>query len=429
VRILFVKDALAWPRAAGHDVHGFSMMQALGRLGHEVALLTRAHAQPEALDGLSLAFHVTLDSAVGPTSRARPDVPSDGRSALQGPGPARLAGPTLSPLQERFLSYWGIDRAGIEAVGRTAAHWVADAVVAVGLDGLPYLTGVTGARRVWYAADEAAWHHLSQLRLGSPETWGHARQALINGLYERAFAGHVDRTWVVSAGDRRAMRWLAGMRNVDVIANGVDSDHYEPREEVPFPSSAVFWGRLDFGPNVQALAWFCRKVWPVLRSRAPRARFTVYGRQPNAVVRELASRHGFSLVPDLPDLRPEIARHQVVVLPFVSGGGIKNKLLEAASLGQAIVCTPHACGGLHAGEPLPLVCARSPRQWADAVGGLWADAGRRRQLGAQARLWVRTHHTWEAAARTALAGLDRSSLKETVAPALIQEGSVSASCS
>ena len=41
------------------------------------------------------------------------------------------------------------------------------------------------------------------------------------------------------------------------------------------------------------------------------------------------------LHPDLPDIRSEVARRQVVVLPFVSGGGIKNKFLEAAAMGKA----------------------------------------------------------------------------------------------
>ena len=40
MRLLFVKDALAWPRSSGHDVHSYHMMLALTRLGHEVGLLT-----------------------------------------------------------------------------------------------------------------------------------------------------------------------------------------------------------------------------------------------------------------------------------------------------------------------------------------------------------------------------------------------------
>jgi polysaccharide biosynthesis protein PslH len=109
------------------------------------------------------------------------------------------------------------------------------------------------------------------------------------------------------------------------------------------------------------------------------------------------------VVPDLPDLRSGIAAHQVVVLPFVSGGGIKNKLLEAASMGKAVVCSPRACGGLRGEEPLPFLRAQGPAEWLEGIRGLWDRPERRRQLGADARQWVQAHHTWETAARQAVA--------------------------
>ena len=105
---------------------------------------------------------------------------------------------------------------------------------------------------------------------------------------------------------------------------------------------------------------------------------------------------------------PELGRHQVVVLPFVSGGGIKNKLLEAASMGKAIVCTPRACGGLRADGFSPLVAARTAGDWIRAVTRLWSDAGERRRLGEEARRWVSERHTWRSAARAAFDGLKAS---------------------
>jgi hypothetical protein len=195
------------------------------------------------------------------------------------------------------------------------------------------------------------------------------------------------------------------VRGLDVLPNGVDGEHFTPLEKPQSEQSCVFWGRLDFGPNIQALEWFCRRVWPRVRSAAPTATFTVYGFQPTAVVRTLAGSDGITLVPDLPDLRGEVARHQVVVLPFVSGGGIKNKLLEAAGMGKAILCTPRACGGLQPAGRLPLVLARSRAGWVRGLLNLWSDAGGRQRLGEQARRWVLQCHTWEGAARTAVAGL------------------------
>jgi glycosyltransferase involved in cell wall biosynthesis len=394
VRLLFVKEAMAWPRSSGHDVHCFYMMQALAALGHEVALLTAAEPAPEALAGLPLVLRRTFAER------------EDTHAPLN-----------LSRLQERFRSYWGIEPQRIRAVARTAEECKADAVIVVGLSVLPYLGAIKGRLRVWYAADEWAWHHFSQVRLLRRSTWGELKQALVKGLYERAYMQLLDRVWVVTDKDRRAMRWVAGTRTIDVIPNGVDGNHYRPVELQQIDRSCTFWGRLDFGPNVQALEWFCKHTWPEVRRQVPDARFTIYGFSPGPEVRAVAGRDGIDLIPDLPDLRTEVARHKAVILPFVSGGGIKNKLLEAAGMGKAIVCTPHACGGLRLDADPPMLLARRPAQWATHLLSIWNNPAVGRELGAKARRWVLDHHSWQAAGRTAAAGLDQSlrdrSMRET----------------
>jgi polysaccharide biosynthesis protein PslH len=136
------------------------------------------------------------------------------------------------------------------------------------------------------------------------------------------------------------------------------------------------------------------------------ATFTIFGFRPTETVRALAGSEGVSLVSDLPDIRAEIARHAVVVLPFVSGGGIKNKLLEAASLAKAVVGSSTALNGLRQPQLVPVVCAKTVRAWAHAVLDLWADDARRHRLGQEARTWVIQNHSWEMAAQQALAGLE-----------------------
>jgi glycosyltransferase involved in cell wall biosynthesis len=140
----------------------------------------------------------------------------------------------------------------------------------------------------------------------------------------------------------------------------------------------------------------------------PDARFTIIGFQPIEAVKALAGRQNITVLPDVPDIRSEVAQQAVVVLPFVSGGGIKNKLLEAASLGKAIVCTPRTCSGLRQGDAAPFRRATSPDEWVRALGDLWDHPDTRRQVGTDARAWVLAHHTWAATAAEAVAGLRKS---------------------
>ena len=381
LRVLMMKGEMGWPRISGHDVHCFNMMKALSELGHEVGLLTAKAPAPEATAGVPLSF----------VGRFCPE---------NAPAHAQLPG-GLTWLQERYRSYYGADAGLLAQVRQALQTFQPDAVIVGGLNLLPYFSVMREVVSVWYAADELAWHHLTQIQLRTPATWGRVREALIEGMYERAYAPLIDRAWVVSDSERRAMRGIAGVRHVDVLPNGVDGTVYAPSTVTPEPRTAVFWGRLDFGPNVQALEWFCREVWPLVRQRVPDARFTIVGFHPTEPVRALASRDGISLLANLPDLRAEVCRHAVVVLPFVSGGGIKNKLLEAAAMARPIVGTPRACDGLLGLEAGPLRVATTASAMAEALTALWADEESARSLGVRARQWVEANHSWSAVGATA----------------------------
>lgn len=395
MRLLFVKERLCWPRSSGHDVHCFYSMQALAKQGHTVALATLHELDPRAVENGGIEAFYSLQAP--PPGDSPPEV--------------RIR---FSKMQEKFRSYWGIHEDQILRVGQLAAHFRADAVIVVGLNVLPYLGAVDRAVRVWYAADEWAWHHLSMVKLTDLSSWSELKQAAIKGWYERAYAPLLDRVWMVSTSDERAIRWVAGVKAVDVLPNGVDVSYYQPQDVDEIPRSCVFWGRLDFGPNIQALEWFGRKVWPKVRAKVPDARFTIYGFQPTAPVQRLAQElPGVQIIPDLPDLRGEIAKHALVVLPFVSGWGIKNKLLEAAALGKAVVCTPRTAKGLVAGDALAQ--AARPAEWVKVMKALWDDEDRRAALGRTARAWVERDHTWDAVARDAARGIEASLAQRSAA--------------
>ena len=381
LRILFVKEAQNWPRANGNDVHGYYLMKALAARGHAISLATIVAPTTQALEGLPLESLHGLDV---PQGEAIP----------------------LTRLQQRFAHYYGVQDGHGAALSRIISDRGFDAVVLVARHLLPLLTVVHGPVRIWYPADDPAWHHLTRVKMLRPQTWSELKRTALNVLYERAFNSCYDRVWVVSPTDQRAVRIFSGCREVDLMPNGVDANYYTPGGEADLPNSCVFWGRLDFDPNVDALEWFIGRIWPTVLERTPAAKFSVFGFNPRPRVKELARLPGVELYPDLPDLRSEVVRRQMVVLPFVTGGGIKNKLLEAAALGMPIVCTRWSLSGTK-GRPAVQVC-RSARDWAESLARLWASRQARQELGAAARHWVTEHHTWDAVAQSAELGILRS---------------------
>jgi glycosyltransferase involved in cell wall biosynthesis len=171
------------------------------------------------------------------------------------------------------------------------------------------------------------------------------------------------------------------MKDGDLLPNGVDTDFYRPFPAVEVERSAIFWGRLDFEPNIDAVVWFCREIWPGVRQRIPDARFTIVGYNPTPQVEQAANAPGVTLLPNVDDLRSTVCEHALVVLPMVSGGGIKNKLLEGAAMGRPILCTPRACMDLRSSGTLPLAQASTPADWIDQMAALWADHRASRRVG------------------------------------------------
>ena len=382
MRLLFVKHSLVWPRSSGHDVHTFHMMKACGELGHEISLATVVPPEPKATEGLTLSRYVRLTAPI-----------EDRADSLKS-----------TWLQGRFRSFWGVDDLHVLALNRAVETDRPDAVIIVGLDALPYFTPLHDVVRVWYAADEWVLHHLSMLQVRSGQLVGNLKAAAIKGLYERAHRRVIDRAWVVTDRDRDAMKRVAGVEHVDVLPNGVDAEFFRPGPEAVEERTAVFWGRLDFGPNIQALEWFCRKIWPRIRAASADARFKIVGFQPGREVRTLSEAPGITLEANVRDLRPVVRRQSLAVLPLVSGAGIKNKLLEAAALGLPVVCTPLATLGLR-GKP-PVVSASSAQEFADAVLSMWGDTQARAGRSKAIREWVTANHSWRAAAEEAMAALE-----------------------
>ncbi len=358
-------------------------MKALAQAGHQVSLLTRDVALESATEGIELQNCLAFDG---------------GRK-----GPL----PKLTWLQNRYCSFWGISVDRVAEVEAVRQEVKADVVVAVGLDVLPYLAGVQSARRVWYAADEWVLHHFSRIFPLQPKTWANFREAAVKGLYERAFSSRVDRVWVVSDRDAVATRLVMHTPSIDVIANGVDAEHFAPREQPERPFSCVMWGRLDFGPNIDAIDWFSKRVLPRVQAVHPHARFTVYGFQPGKEIAEMARTYGFEVIADMPDLRDAVCHHQIVVLPFVSGAGIKNKFLEAAAMARPIVASKVAMNGVNLHGQSPCRIANTPSEWGEILTELWTQDESRAKLGTSARSWVMEHFTWESAARTAVEKLNK----------------------
>ena len=185
--------------------------------------------------------------------------------------------------------------------------------------------------------------------------------------------------------DRALIQCLAPKLAVMVAPNVVDTDYFQP-SGAEKPCTVLYQGGMDWYPNRDAVEFFVSAVLPKLRASAPEARFVVGGRSPSdGFRRRFAAVSGIEFTGTVPDMRPEIARAAVCVVPLRIGSGTRLKILEAAAMAKPIVSTRVGAEGLDFVDGREIVLADEPEAFAGAVADLLGDASRRLELGQAAR--------------------------------------------
>lgn len=223
--------------------------------------------------------------------------------------------------------------------------------------------------------------------------------------YERRLGHSFDLIFAVSAAEGQVLARLTRVPT-EVVPNGVDTAFFRradarmPREAAPGTPGApmlLFTGTLDFRPNVDAVVWFARDVWPALRARSPDLRFCVVGQRPVPAVRALGGEPGIHIVGPVDDTRPWFTAAAVYILPMRIGGGVRLKLLETWAMQTPCVTTTlgaEGVAGFAAGEHA--LVADDPPAFATAVARLLDDRALAARLASAGRALVERSYDWRA---------------------------------
>jgi glycosyltransferase involved in cell wall biosynthesis len=155
-----------------------------------------------------------------------------------------------------------------------------------------------------------------------------------------------DASIFVSPVDKRVLDTLSRVPDrIQILFNGIAMPVI-PIHCQKVPDRIIFSGRMDFPPNYDAALWFLDGVLPLIRKKKPGVHCVIAGACPVPALRTRANEH-VTITGYIPDLLREIAQSQVYVAPMVSGGGFKNKVVEAIAAGTYVVGTRYAAEALN----------------------------------------------------------------------------------
>ncbi len=209
---------------------------------------------------------------------------------------------------------------------------------------------------------------------------------------------NIDAAICMTDPDMRELRKFCASIPIHVINTGVDLDYFRPPEQPAAVPRLVFVGAFQHEPNVDAMVWFCRKVWPGVRAEVPEASLSIVGSHPPPSVQALASIPGIDVTGFVPDIRPFMAAAAVYIVPVRLGVGIRGKILEAWGMALSVVTTSVGCAGLRYHQGKTLMVGDTAEEFADRVITLLKDPGLRTRMGQEGRRIAEQFYGWDAVA-------------------------------
>ena len=221
--------------------------------------------------------------------------------------------------------------------------------------------------------------------------------------YEAAILPRFRTVFAVSEADRQALVELGARPERLRLLPNLPPPALLERPALSFGSAEaviLYFGTLSWQPNIEGVEHFLRFVFPLVRRRAPEARFVIAGRGAPARLQRLARRTaGVDILGSVEDAEPLFRRARVLVEASRSGGGTRLKVLNALARGLPVVASPEGAGGLEVVPGEHLLVESNAESMAEAVARLLHDEAMWRLLSENGRALIRRRYLAEAAYR------------------------------
>jgi len=211
-------------------------------------------------------------------------------------------------------------------------------------------------------------------------------------VFEKSFINAYDLLVPITQRDAKRFVDYGNVKPMLVSPTGIDSDKFEPQTHlIQFPS-VFHLGALDWFPNQEGLLWFLRNVWRYISKDYVELKFYIAGRNaPKWLIDEFKKFRNIVFVGEVEDAHEFLNKHSVLIVPLLSGGGMRVKVVEGMALAKTIVSTPIGVEGIPVTVGKDVLIASSPDEFIYCIEKLITDQALCEEIGRNALAFVQSN--------------------------------------
>ncbi len=212
--------------------------------------------------------------------------------------------------------------------------------------------------------------------------------------FEQEAVRRVDGILALTEEDAEWFSEAGGTARIAVIPYGIEPECAGERPSRPVNGrkpSFYHLGSMDWRPNIQGMKWFLKEILPEAVALDPDVHVSMAGRNMPGWFLSRTSRN-LSVTGEVEDGEGFGKERDVMIVPLLSGSGIRVKILMAMAMGKAVLSTPLGASGIRAVHDESIIIAANKNDFAKQMARLAGSPDLVMQIGRRAREVVRTHY-------------------------------------
>ena len=179
---------------------------------------------------------------------------------------------------------------------------------------------------------------------------------------------------------------------IEVAPTGMNTAKYKNIEQMDADSLSLFHlGSMDWLPNIEAVDWLLNDIWPLIQQKSNKVHLFLAGKNMNPKYFNIKSEN-LIVAGEIKDALKFMENKQIMVVPLLSGGGIRIKILEGLAAGKVIVSTSTGAEGINYTDKKNILIADTPEDFTKTILSLLNNPNLLNNIAREAQILARTQY-------------------------------------
>ncbi|MFL5730025.1 MAG: glycosyltransferase family 4 protein, partial [Cytophagaceae bacterium] len=378
MKILYISSRVPFPPTDGGAIVTYTTVTEMAKAGHEVHLLalnTLKHHQPESvIPGIAYQQYVDIDTSVTVKGAFFNLFKSSSYNV------ERFISPNFSNALAELLLKNHYDLIQVEG---TYVAWYVDIIREYAACPV-----VLRAHNIEYII----WERLAEnCRNFFKKNYLHFLARRLR-KFETEYLSRFDGIAAITQQDADRIKGMGIISSCKVIPVAVRLKELPAAGIVPKPFSIFILSSLDWLPNQEGVLWFLEHVWPAVLKEMPQMELHIAGKNtPESFYRlshENMVVHGF-----VNDSFEFMNQHDLMLVPLLSGGGMRVKIIEGMAAGKVILASAVAAEGIKCEHGKNILVADKPEEWINTILDYFHDRKKYQAISGNARKVIEAEYS------------------------------------